>query len=82
MKKKRITIEVDITAKLYKRGPGIFVKGIHDILPYRTKNCNFIPSIYPFKGKWKSNFYFIPFPKFNELIYKKWVKLKKVNKLL
>lgn len=83
MKKKNITIEVDISAYLLIGGPGIFVRGIHDILPYKTKNCIFIPSkaIYPFKEKRNSNLYYIPFPRFNESIYNKWINIKKVNKL-
>ena len=84
MKKKNITIQVDISAYLLIGGPGIFVRGMYDILPYKTKNCNFIPSkvIYPSKEKKNSNLYFIPFPRFNESIYNKWINIKKVNKLI
>ena len=79
-----ITIEVDVSATLNKRGPGIFIKGINNILPYKTKNCKFISSktIYSFKRKSRANFYFIPYPHFNELIFNKWIEIKKVNKLL
>ena len=53
-------------------------------MPYKTKNCKFIPSrkIYPFRGKTKTNFYFIPFPHINEKIYTKWISIKEVNKLI
>ena len=79
---KKVTIEVDISAFLFKGGPGIFVKGIYDILPYKTKNCNFIPSngINPSIGK--NKLYFFPIPKFNEQIYNKLINLKIVNYLL
>ena len=65
-------------------GPTNYIKGIHEILPYKTKKCNFISSkaIYPLKEKENSNYYFIPYPKFNESIYNKWIKIKKVNKLI
>ena len=83
-KKNKITIEVDISGIIIKRGPGIFIKGIYDILPYNTCNCNFIASktIYQLNEKRKSNYYFIPVPFFNELIYNKWVNIKKANKLI
>jgi hypothetical protein len=82
--KTHITIEVDISAYLLKRGPGNLVRGIHDILPYKTKYCNFIPSkaIYPSKEKRDFNLYFIPVPKFNESIYNEWINIKQVNKLI
>ena len=83
-RKKKITIEIDITGIFYKRGPGIFLKGINDILPYNTNNCHFISSqtIYPSIIKKKSKYYFIPYPQFNELIYNKWIKVRKSNKLI
>lgn len=84
IRKKTITIEIDITGIFNKRGPGIFLKGINDILPYDTNNCHFISSqtIYPSKIKKKSKYYFIPYPQFNELIYNKWIKVRKSNKLI
>ena len=79
-----MTIEVDISGIQNHRGPGIFLKGIYDILPYNTGNCNFISSkaIYPSRGKKHSNYYYIPSPQFDELIYNKWVNIKKANKLI
>lgn len=84
MKKKNIIIEVDVSATLNRGGPGIFIKGLHDILPYKTKKCNFIPSrnIYPIKSKKKTNFYYIPFPHISEQMFNKWINIRKVNKLL
>ena len=82
--KKKISIEIDTSETLNQRGPYNFIRGIKDILPYNTRNCNFISSknIYPNKRKKKSNFYFIPFPQFNEHIYNRWIKIKKVHKLI
>ena len=81
--KKNILIEVDV-ATLNRGGPGNFIKGLNDILPYKTKNCNFIPSrnIYPIKGKRKTNFYYIPFPHISEQMFNKWINIREVNKLI
>ena len=65
-------------------GPTHFIKGIHDILPYNTTKCLFIPSkkTYPLKKKENSYYYYIPYPKLSESTYNKWIKIKKVNKLI
>ena len=83
-KKNKITIEVDVSVTSHNGGPSNFIKGIHDILPYNISKCNFISSenIYPSKGNKNSNYYFIPYPQFNESIYNEWIKIKKVNKLI
>ena len=83
-KKKKIIIEVDTSEALNQRGPANFVKGINDILPYNSRNCTFISSknIYPVKRNTKTNFYFIPFPQFDELIFNQWINKKKINKLI
>jgi len=79
-----VTIEVDITGISNKRGPGIFLKGLYDILPYNAGNCNFIDSkeIYPIREKIKSDYYYFPFPQIDEIIYNKWLKIRKENKLI
>ena len=53
-------------------------------MPYNSGNCNYISSktVYPSRGKQKSNYYYIPFPQFDEFIYNKWVNIKKANKLI
>lgn len=73
-KKKKIIIEVDTSEALNQRGPANFFKGINDILPYNSRNCTFISSkkINPVKRNTKTNFYFIPFPQFDELIFNQW----------
>lgn len=47
-------------------------------------NCNYISSktIYLSRGKQKSNYYYIPFPQFDEFIYNKWINIKKANRLI
>jgi hypothetical protein len=82
--KKRLTIEVDVSVTIKGGGPKHFIQGLHHILPYKTRKCNFISSknIYPLKGKDNSNYYYIPFPQYNESTYNKWIKIKKVNKLI
>ena len=74
--KKKLLIEVDISGINFKGGPGIFIKGINDILPYSTRHCQFVSSqaIYPNKGNNKSDFFYLPFPfRLKENIYNKWV---------
>jgi len=53
-------------------------------LPYNTGNCNFISSktIYPLRENLKSDYYYFPFPQIDEIIYSKWLKIRKVNKLI
>ena len=81
---KNLTIEIDVNGISNRRGPGIFLKGLYDILPYNTGYCNFISSkkIYPFRRMIKSDYYYFPFPQIDEFIYNKWVKIKKANKLI
>ena len=80
---KRIIIEVDVSVISLGGGPTNFIKGIHHFLPYKTRKCKFIVSKKKFPyGMKKSNYYFFPFPKFNESIYNSWVKLEKNNKLI
>ena len=42
--KKPFIIEVDVSGIKGGRGPGKFIKGIKDILPYNTNKCSFIAS--------------------------------------
>lgn len=83
--KKKLLIEVDISGINNKGGPGIFIKGINDILPYRTRHFKFVSSqgIYPNKVNNKSDFFYLPFPfHLKENIYNKWVKNISINKRL
>ena len=53
-------------------------------MPYNSGYCNFISSktIYPLRRNTKSDYYYFPFPQIDELIYNKWLKIKKANKLI
>jgi len=80
----KLLIEIDITFNKGERGPYKFINSINEILPYSKDKCIFIASkfIYPTKGRYKSDYFYIPFPRFNESIYNESVKNKLVNKLI
>ena len=80
----KIIIEVDISGKEGGRGPSKYIEGINEILPYNTNKCYFIASnsILPINGKNKTDFFFIPFPRFDELTYNEWIRINKTNRLI
>ena len=83
--KKKIKIEIDVSySGKGNRGPGIFIKGIKDILPYNTSNCSFIESkdIHLDNGKNKYDFLYVPIARFNETYFKKWINIREANKLI
>ena len=81
---KKLLIEIDVSSNKGGRGPTKFINGINEILPFTINNCHFISSsiITPINSKNKSDFFYIPFPRFNESVYNEWVKIKEVNKLI
>jgi len=85
-KKKKIIIEVEIFRKKNCRGGSTkFVEGINNILPFdASSNCRFIASknIYPINTLNKSDFFFLPYPRFNESDFDEWIKIRKTNKLI
>lgn len=84
LKIKRFLIEVDIYSDKGGRGPDKFIEGLNEILPYRTNNCIFFPSLYLniINGNNNSDFLFLPFPRFDEKTYNECIKINKVNKLI
>lgn len=84
MKINKILIEIDINTNNGGRGPDKFIEGLNKILPYNTNNCSFIPSsnINPINGNSKSDFFYFPFPQFDEKIYNEWMNINKINKLV
>ena len=84
LKKKTFLIQIDVSRNKKVGGPSKFIGGIDDILPYYTRNCHFVSSkkIYPNNKKSKFDFFYLPYPNLNELIYNKWIKIKKINKLI
>ena len=82
-KKRTIIIEVDISQTKRGRGPGNFVKGIKDILPYNYNYCNFIPSKAMNPNNTKSDFFFFPYAAIlKEPIYNNWINKNKGNRLI
>ena len=78
-------IEVDISFSKYNGGGPIqFSKGIAKVLPYRTKDCLFIPSerISLENGKNHSNFFFISYPFFDKNRMEEWKKINRCQDLL
>ena len=80
----KLLIEIDITFNKGEAGPYKFINSIKKILPYTKNNCSFIGSklIYPIKRRYKSDYFYIPFPRFEESIYNESVKNKQINKLI
>ena len=78
-------IEVDIhLSKVEGGGPVQLIKGIAKILPYRTKDCLFIPSssITPKSAKNSSSYFYISFPYFDNNTMFEWKKINRCNDLL
>lgn len=83
-KQNSIIIEVDASeSKIAKAGPFNFIKGMEELLPYKTKFCTFISSegIYPILQRNKTNYY-LPYPRLSESMYEQWVNIIKANNLL
>lgn len=82
---KRIIIEIDISgANIGEGGPAIFTKGMKELLPYNVSHCTFIASqrIFPINAKNKSDYFYLPFPRYSESLYDEWVKNKRANSLI
>ena len=68
-------IEVDLSGINYKGGPGSFVRGINQVLPYSTNKCHFVasPSIEKQEINERNNFDYLflpfPFPDLKEKVY-------------
>ena len=78
-------IEVDIhLSKVEGGGPVQLIKGIAKILPYRTKDCLFIPSssINLQNAKNSSNYFYISAPYFDNNTMFEWKKINRNNDLL
>ena len=74
-------IEIDTSASNSNRGPGNFIKGIMETLPFTWKNCSFISSSFINKHL-QPDLYFIPYPKIKEKQFQKLVKEGIANKLI
>ena len=80
---KNIIIEIDTSYCKKKKigGPAAFVKGIKDILPFKTSNCLFLESENTYSNKKinKYDFLYVPRARFNESYFKKWAKIRESN---
>lgn len=59
-----ILIEIDISEIKNIRGPGSYIRGINQVLPFFWENCIFVSSNFV-NNICKPDLYFFPFPKFN-----------------
>ena len=75
-------IAVDISEIGYNSGPGTYIKGINQILPFNWGNCSFISSYLHINKDFQPDIYFFPFPSFNENQYMKFIKTKLINKFI
>ena len=55
-----------------------------ELLPYNVSHCTFIASqrIFPINAKNKSDYFYLPFPRYSESLYDEWVKNKRANSLI
>ena len=80
---KNTIIEVDVSycEKRKIGGPAAFVRGIKEVLPYKTSNCLFFASkdAYSEKKINKYDFLYVPKSRFNESYFKKWAEIRESN---
>lgn len=74
-------IEINLRGINQKRGPGNFLKGIKQVLPFIWKNCSFIFSS-NIKSNIKPDLFFFPFPNINERQYNRLISSKLINKYI
>lgn len=82
---KDILIEVDISLSFIDGGgPVQLVKGLSQVLPYKTNNCRFIPSrsINLINTKNKSNYFYLPAPYIDENGFNEWNRINRSHSLL
>lgn len=73
-----ILIEFDISAINSRHGPGTFIKGINQILPFHWRTCYFASSLFIKNNNFHPDLYFVPRPFINEKQFKELLK-KKIN---
>ena len=81
----RITIEIDTSGSYVNNaGPSIFSRSLKNLLPYDTDHCHFIDGgrILPKNVNQKSDYFYLPWPRYSESTYDKWSKNNKSNSLI
>ena len=77
-----ILLEIDTTIlNKIQGGPGSFLRGINEIIPFSTNKCNFIPSSI-INFIFNIDYYYFTFPQFKESQFEKLVKSKIINKYI
>ena len=74
-------IEVNLTGSRNRCGPGNFIRGINQVLPFTWRNCSFITS-QNINNYIKPDFFFYPFPQFSENNYQQFIKTNSINKFI
>ena len=77
-----ILIGIDTSEINTSGGPGAFLKGINQYLPYLSNNCLFIESSYFNNLILKPDYYYIPIFNFKENYFQKLIKNKIINKYI
>ena len=77
-----ILIGIDTSKINSSGGPGAFLKGIYQILPYPSNNCLFIESSYFNNLILKPDYYYVPIFNFKENYFQKLIDNKIINKYI
>ena len=83
--KKRIIIEIDTSGSyVNEAGPSKFSRGLKVLLPFDAGNCHFIDGgrILPKSAKKRSDYFYLPWPRYSETLYDEWSKYKRTNNLI
>ena len=78
----KLLIEFDISMINSKYGPGIFIKGINNVLPFNWGNCFYISSSSDIKKNFIPDLFIIPRPFIGKSQFENLVKTKLINKLV
>ena len=81
----RIIIEIDTSgAYVDEAGPAKFSRGLKNLLPFDAGHCHFIDGgrILPKSAKKKSDYFYLPWPRYSESLYDQWSKYNRSNNLI
>ena len=78
-------IEIDTSGSyINEAGPAKFSRGLKVLLPYNTGQCHFIDGgrILPKSAKNKSDYFYLPWPRYSEALYDEWSKYNRTQNLI
>ena len=81
----RMIIEIDTSGSyVNEAGPSKFSRGLKVLLPFDAGNCHFIDGgrILPKSAKKRSDYFYLPWPRYSETLYDEWSKYKRTNNLI